>query len=109
MISHFFTALLICRWPDSNRHGVTRLILSQVRLPIPPQRHDMLYQHVDYSITFQIELQAIFNISYPLKYHRNHRLQNNPSESPHGGSSALCRLLSKGSLLNEAFHCNYIP
>ena len=28
-----------CRWPDSNRHGVTRLILSQVRLPIPPQRH----------------------------------------------------------------------
>ena len=29
----------LCHWPDSNRHGVTRLILSQVRLPIPPQRH----------------------------------------------------------------------
>ena len=29
---------LRCRWPDSNRHGVNRLILSQVRLPIPPQR-----------------------------------------------------------------------
>src|SRR5699024_4445363 len=27
-----------CRWPDSNRHGLIRLILSQVRLPIPPQR-----------------------------------------------------------------------
>ena len=35
-----YTSLFIkCRWPDSNRHGVTRLILSQVRLPIPPQRH----------------------------------------------------------------------
>ena len=32
-----------CRWPDSNRHGVTRLILSQVRLPIPPQRQADLF------------------------------------------------------------------
>ena len=32
-----------CRWPDSNRHGVTRLILSQVRLPIPPQRHGVRF------------------------------------------------------------------
>lgn len=29
-----------CRRPDSNRHvGLLRLILSQVRLPIPPLRH----------------------------------------------------------------------
>ena len=41
MILHFKVYELLdfkCRWPDSNRHGVNRLILSQVRLPIPPQR-----------------------------------------------------------------------
>ena len=27
-----------CRWPDSNRHASRRLILSQVRLPIPSHR-----------------------------------------------------------------------
>src|SRR5450759_2050925 len=28
-----------CPWPDSNQHGVNHLILSQARLPIPPQGH----------------------------------------------------------------------
>ncbi len=27
-----------CRWPDSNRHGLPRRILSAVRLPIPSHR-----------------------------------------------------------------------
>ena len=30
---------LNCRWPDSNRHGLLRRILSAVRLPIPSHRH----------------------------------------------------------------------
>ena len=29
---------LNCRWPDSNRHGLLRRILSAVRLPIPSHR-----------------------------------------------------------------------
>ena len=31
-------SVLSCRWPDSNRHGSLRMILSHVRLPIPPHR-----------------------------------------------------------------------
>ena len=26
-----------CPWPDSNQHSLRNLILSQARLPIPPQ------------------------------------------------------------------------
>ena len=33
------------RWSDSNRHGLLRMILSHVRLPIPPHRH-MIYATV---------------------------------------------------------------
>jgi hypothetical protein len=28
-----------CPWPDSNQHSLRNLILSQARLPIPPQGH----------------------------------------------------------------------
>lgn len=36
-----------CRWPDSNRHGSLRMILSHVRLPIPP--HRQAYKTADIS------------------------------------------------------------
>lgn len=35
-----FSLVFSCRWPDSNRHGSLRMILSHVRLPIPPHRQD---------------------------------------------------------------------
>ena len=47
-----------CRWPDSNRHGVTRLILSQVRLPIPPQWHMRL--HEKYHTILWKQMQEVF-------------------------------------------------
>ena len=31
-----------CRRPDSNRHTRRRLILNQLRLPIPPLRHEVM-------------------------------------------------------------------
>ncbi len=33
---------LWCRRPDSNRHTRRRLILNQLRLPIPPLRHEVM-------------------------------------------------------------------
>ena len=44
---------LRCRWPDSNRHGVNRLILSQVRLPIPPQRLNAVFAKTTYDYTIK--------------------------------------------------------
>lgn len=47
-----FSLVFSCRWPDSNRHGSLRMILSHVRLPIPPHRQGHIngrYFRLDYS------------------------------------------------------------
>ena len=35
----------VCRGEDSNLHGLPRLLLRQVRLPISPPRHKMCLKH----------------------------------------------------------------
>ena len=45
-----------CRWPDSNRHALRHLILSQARLPIPSHRQIRLFDYTTAGRTFQVQI-----------------------------------------------------
>mgnify|MGYP000061022858 CR=1 FL=1 len=47
---------LWCRWPDSNRHALRHLILSQARLPIPSHRQMRSFDYTTAGRIFQVQI-----------------------------------------------------
>lgn len=65
-----------CRWPDSNRHALRHLILSQARLPIPSHRQIRLFDYTTAGRTFQVQIsRGGTNVAFIIKCERANKLR----------------------------------